>query len=156
MKHLRHTLLAGALIALAAGFAYAQTIVQSTLSGNETWNVGQGPGGPGGFITSDMVRNSAAISTKSGSGAATSVATGGTLVWVSTAPTTWAITLPTAPPNGTVQRITSDTTLTTMVTVTAGSGDTMAATFSSQTLTANSTVAAWQYYATTKVWYRVQ
>lgn len=151
---MRKLLLTLALVGGLSAPALAQ--VQNDLSGNETWNVGQGPGGPGGQITSDMVRNSTQVVTKSGSGAATSTATGGLLVWVGTAPTTWAITLPRNPPDGTIQRVTTDTTLTTMVTVTAGSGDTMAAAFSAQTLTANTTVVAWQYNRPTKIWYRVQ
>jgi len=143
-------------VGLCASLAYAQTVVQSTLSGNETWNVGQGPGGPGGFITSNLIRNSSAIATKSGSGAATSTAAPGTLCWVGTAPTTWAVTLPSSPGDGTEVRLCTDTTLTTMVTVTAGSGDTLTTTFSSQTLTANASFPAWQYYRSTKIWYRVQ
>ena len=95
------------------------------------------------------------IATQSGSGAATATATIGTLCWVSTAPTTWAVTLPAAPANGAIVRLCTDTTLTTMVTVTAGSGDTLSTTFASQTLTANASWPAWQYYSTTKIWYRV-
>ncbi len=134
----------------------AQTVVQSTISGNEIFRTQNGVGGTGGFIAINTVRNSTNIVAKSGSGAATSIGTGGTLVWVSTAPTTWAITLPTAPANGTIQLVTSDTTLTSLVTVTAGTGDTMTTTFTSQTITANSTIVGWQYLASTKIWYRIQ
>lgn len=155
MKNLRHTLLAGALVALAIGVAYAQSVVQPTLSGNETWNVGQGPGGPGGFITSNMVRNSTTFATTSGSGAATSTGTGGTLLWTSTAPTTWAVTLPATPADGTSQCLSTDTTLTSRVTVTAASGDTLSATFASQTVTAFTPVC-WQYVYSSKTWYRTR
>ena len=156
--NLKHALLAGTLAVLTVvGAAYAQTVVQNQLSGNETWNVGQGPGGPGGFITSNMIRNSTAMTSISGSGAATSVGIGGTIVWVGTAPTTWAVTLPTAPPNGTVQTLTSDTTLSSRVTVTAGTGDTIStgAQFTSATLTALS-VTGWQYLSSSKTWFRNQ
>ena len=129
----------------------AQTIVQTAISGNEVWVVGQGPGGPSSYIAINTVRGSQPITTKSGTGAATSTATPGTLCWVSTAPTTWAVTLPAAPADGTVVRLCTDTTLTTMVTVTAGSGDTLTTTFSSQTLTANASFPAWQYKASTKI-----
>jgi len=139
------------LTALALG-----QVVQNQITGSEVWTVAQGPGGPGSFISIDSVRGSAPITTKSGSGAATSTATPGTLCWVSTAPTTWAVTLPAAPVNGAIVRLCSDTTLTTMVTVTAGSGDTLTTTFNSQTITANASFPAWQYLASTKIWYRVQ
>jgi len=139
------------LTALALG-----QVVQNQITGSEVWTVAQGPGGPGSFISIDSVRGSAPITTKSGSGAATSTATPGTLCWVSTAPTAWAVTLPAAPVNGAIVRLCSDTTLTTMVTVTAGSGDTLTTTFNSQTITANASFPAWQYLASTKIWYRVQ
>lgn len=147
-------LLAGAI----GGYAYAQTtVVASTFSGSETFRAAtQGPGSAEAWYQLAYVRNSEQSRTTSGSGAATSTGAGGTLIWTGTAPTTWAVTLPAAPAAGTIQRITTDTTLTTLVTVTAGSGDTMQATFNSQTLTANTTVAAWIYHQTNKVWYRIQ
>lgn len=151
---MKHALIAALLWVGAASAAFAQ--VANNLSGNETWQAGQGPGGPGAYITADMVRNSAQVTTTSGSGAATSTGTGGTLIWTGTAPTTWAVTLPRNPPDGTIQRITTDTTLTTLVTVTAASGDTLVAAFASQTLTANTTVVAWQYNRPNTTWYRVQ
>lgn len=157
MKHRIKLLLGGAALAAAlASAVWAQTVVQTSITGNEVWQVGQGPGGPGAFIGINTVRGSTNIVGKSGSGSATSTGIAGTTVWVGTAPTTWTITLPSAPANGTISRYTTDTTLTTMVTVQAGSGDTMSGTFSSQTLTANTTVVAWQYLASTKIWYRIQ
>lgn len=96
------------------------------------------------------------IRTTSGSGSATSIATAGTLVWTGTAPTTWTVTLPSNPPSGTYSYITTDTTLTTMVTVVAASGDTLVAAISNITLTANTTVAGWQFYGPTRTWYRIQ
>jgi hypothetical protein len=92
----------------------------------------------------------------SGTGAAVTTAIDGSIVWVGTAPTTWAVTLPANPNNGTTIRLATDTTLTTLVTVTASSGDTLVAAFASQTLTANTTVVGWQYYAPTRIWYRIQ
>jgi len=145
----------GFLLGLVA-LAIAQPVIQAQISGNEVWQVAQGPGGPGAFINIDAVRGSEPIATKSGSGAATSTAVPGTLCWVGTAPTTWAVTLPAAPTNGAIVRLCSDTTLTTRVTVTAGSGDTLTTTFSAQTITANASFPGWQYFAATKIWYRVQ
>lgn len=147
----------GLLFGLGIGWAVAQTtVVQTAISGNEVWRVAQGPGGQEAFIGVDTIRGSEPIATKSGSGAATSTAGLGTLCWVGTAPTTWAVTLPAAPANGAWVRLCTDTTLTTMVTVTAGSGDTLTTTFSSQTLTANASFPTWQYFSATKIWYRVQ
>jgi hypothetical protein len=140
---------------VAIGIATAQPIVQNQISGNEVLQTAQGVGGTGSYIGINTLRGSEPITTKSGSGAATSTATPGSLCWVGTAPTTWAVTLPAAPPDGTYVRLCTDTTLTTMVTVTAGSGDTLTAAFTSQTLTANASWPSWQYYATTKIWYRI-
>lgn len=151
----RLLLVIGLLLGLTT-LAVTQTVVQTAISGNEVWVAAQGPGGPSNFININTVRNSTNITTTSGSGAATSTATGGTLCWVSTAPTTWAVTLPAAPANGTIVRLCSDTTLTTLVTMTAGTGDTLTTTYSSQTITANASFPAWQYVSSTKIWYRVQ
>lgn len=140
-----------------AGLAIAQTtVVQVTFSGNEVIRAAQGPGGSEAWLYLRAVRNAPYITTTSGSGAATSTSVGGTLCWKSTAPTTWAVTLPAAPGNGTVVTLCSDTTLTTLVTVTAGSGDTLTTTYSAQTITANASFPAWQYNSADKVWYRVQ
>lgn len=155
---MKRYLLFGMLIAglFTGAFAIAQGVYQSAISGNEAWSVAQGAGGPSQWININTVRGSAPITTTSGSGAATSTATPGTLCWVSTAPTTWAVTLPAAPADGTIVRLCSDTTLTTLVTVTAGTGDTLTTTYASQTITANASFPAWQYKASTKIWYRVQ
>lgn len=142
-------------LGLAAGYALAQPVIQNQITGNEVWRAAQGPGGPESFININAVRGSEPIFTQSGSGAATATASAGRLCWVSTAPTTWAVTLPAAPPDGTIVGLCTDTTLTTLVTVTAGSGDTLTTTFNSQTLTANASFPAWQYKASTKIWYRV-
>ncbi len=147
-----------ALIAgLGLGYAVAQTTtVQTTLSGNEVFRAAQGPGGPEAWLYLRTVRNSMQITITSGSGAATSTGVGGMLVWTSTAPTTWTVTFPAAPANGTFQCLTTDTTLTTLVTTAAGGSDTIKGGLSSSTLTANATVACWQYYSTNTTWYRSQ
>jgi hypothetical protein len=155
MRNLR-VLLLGALAALGCGYAIAQTVIQNQISGNEVWRAAQGPGGSERFIGIDSVRGSEPITTVSGSGAATTTAVPGAVCWVGTAPTTWAVTLPAAPVNGAFVHLCTDTTLTTLVTVTAGSGDTLTTTFASQTLTANASFPGWQYLASTKIWYRTQ
>lgn len=140
---------------LGASLAFAQSVVQNQISGNEVWRAAQGPGGPESYISVQSVRNSSAMTRVSGAGAATTAMTTAqsTLMWVGTAPTTWAVTLPLAPVDGTIVNISTDTTLTTMVTVTAASGDTLNATYASQTLTAV-TAVQFQYSAGNRTWYR--
>jgi hypothetical protein len=55
----KRTLFAGALLgAFAAGVVWAQ--VQTDITGQELWEVGQGAGGPGNYISVNQVRNSLA------------------------------------------------------------------------------------------------
>lgn len=155
---MKKALVAGALLVLAfGGWLWAQPISLQNLSGQECWNVGQGAGGPGGLLCVPLVRNGTDITTYSGSGAVVTQAAQnmGTLYWTGAAPTTWAITLPANPFDGEVVRVSSDTTLTTMVTVTAGTGATMNAAYTSQTVTANTT-AAWQFDQPGGKWFRLQ
>jgi hypothetical protein len=144
---------------LAAGVyvVWAQPVTQNQVSGNECWNAGQGPGGPGQFLCINLVRNGNGILVVSGSGAATTQATTSvaTYFWSGTAPTTWTVTMPNTPFDGEVVRLSSDTTLTTMVTVQAGTTGTMNTTYNAQTVTANTTVA-WQYSQVATKWYRSQ
>lgn len=148
--------LAVAGLAITAGLAVAQTtVIQGGLSGNEVVRAAQGPGGPEAWLAVRTIAGGG-ITTQSGSGAATATGAGGTLCWKGTAPTTWAVTLPSGPAHGTIQKLCSDTTLTTLVTVTAGTGDTLTTTFGSQTITANASFPAWQYNSTDRVWYRIQ
>lgn len=64
MKKYR-ALLAGvalATLAFASGFVWGQTtIVPTALSDNETWQVGNGAGGPSYFVTSGIMRNSVGV-----------------------------------------------------------------------------------------------
>lgn len=45
-----------AIVAIGVGWALAQTVVQQTLTGNETWQVGNGPAGPGYYTTAEALR----------------------------------------------------------------------------------------------------
>lgn len=142
--------------AVLAAAALAQTgVVQNTISTNEVFRAAQGPGGPEAWIGIQTIRNGQHLLTTSGSGAATSTAAGGTLMWIGTAPTTWAVTLPSPAFAGEQVRLTTDTTLTTMVTVTAGGSDSLHATYNSQTLTALTPVV-FQYRMADTTWYRIQ
>jgi hypothetical protein len=152
---MRKYLLAGALLAFA-GPALAQQA--TNVSGNECWNAGQGPGGPStGALCLNMVRNGQAFTTFSGSGAQTTTATqnNATMMWTGTAPTTWAITLPNPAFDGEIIEISTDTTLTTNVTVTAGTtpqNQTLAAAYSSQTISAGASVEFRFSYPALKWW----
>lgn len=158
MRHIR-TLIAGAALVALAAYALAQPIGQNAISGNECWNAGQGPGGTSsGFLCINQVRNGTSLTTLSGSGAVTTTATqaNSSLFWVGTAPTTWAITLPSPAFDGEIVSVGTDTTLTTLVTVTAGAGQTMNATYNSQTLTAPGGSAEFQFSNPTLKWYRIR
>jgi hypothetical protein len=136
---------------------WAQPVTQQTISGNECWNAGQGPGGPSQFLCINQVRNGTALNIFSGSGAFTTTATqaNGTLMWSGTAPTTWTVTLASPAFDGQIVSLATDTTLTTMVTVNAGTGQTLNGTYSAQTLTANTSVE-FQYNASGSKWYRIR
>jgi hypothetical protein len=155
------TLLVGAFLALAVAspaiFAWAQPVTQNNISGNECWNAGQGPGGPSSFLCINLVRNGSGMRIISGAGAVVSTTSNadGTLMWSGTAPTTWAITLPTPAFDGQMVTIATDTTLTTLVTVTAPAGQTLNGTFNSQTISANGSVEFRFNFATLK-WFRTQ
>lgn len=148
----------GALVALAfPAFAQTGTVSQNALSGNECWQAGQGPGGPGQYLCVSQVRNGTAFKLFSGAGAQTYTATqaDSTLYWTGTAPTTWTITLPSPAFDGEIISVASDTTLTTLVSVVAGSGQTMNAAFTSQTISA-STSTEFQFAVSTSKWYRLR
>jgi hypothetical protein len=59
---MRKFTLALAVAALAAP-ALAQPVTQNTLTGNECWSAGQGPGGPSTFICSGLVTSSQTVIT---------------------------------------------------------------------------------------------
>ncbi len=142
-------------VGLIAPLAFAQPVVQTQINANTVVKAVQGPGGSEAWMTVDTIRTSSKFTSTTGqTGAATSTASGGTLYWIGTAPTTWAVTLPLNPTDGELVTLSTDTTLTTMVTVTAGSGDTLHATYTSQTLTALTPVT-FQYQLSSRAWFRL-
>ena len=151
----KYLIVVGALVALTSP-AFGQAA--NNVSGNECWNAGQGPGGPStGALCINLVRNGQAFNTFSGSGAFTTAATqaNSTMMWTGTAPTTWTITLPNPAFDGEIVEVGTDTTLTTNVTVQAAStpqNQTMAATFTSQTVTAGSSAEFRFSFAALKWW----
>jgi hypothetical protein len=148
-------LVVGALLALTTP-TFAQ-VVQNQVTGSETWVAGQGPGGPGNFLNIGGVSNRAAITLVSGSGGVTTTMTQAqsTLMWTGAAPTTWTVTLPAPAYDGQIVSLGTDTTLTTMVTVNAGSGQTLSATYNSQTLTAVTSVE-FQFVNSSLKWFRMR
>jgi hypothetical protein len=82
-----------------------------------------------------------------------------TYMWHTTAPTTWAITLPNPANDGQLVKLATDTTLTTNVTVTAlttPQNQTLSAAYASQTITANTSGPAWVFSLSLLQWTRVQ
>lgn len=150
-------ILISALGLLALGtIAFAQ-VTQNQITGNECWNAGQGPGGPSNFLCINQVRNGTSMALFSGSGAIVTPTTqsNSTLMWVGTAPTTWTITLPSPAFDGEIITVATDTTLTTLVTVNPGTGQTLNGTFSAQTISANGSVE-FRFAQSTLKWYRTQ
>lgn len=155
LKHILLGTVAGLLFAASAG---AQTLVLPNITGNECWNAGQSLGGTTtGYTCAYQLRNGAALSIVSGSGAFTTTATilQSALMWHSTAPTSWTITTPAAPFDGEILVIGTDTTLTSLVTLTANTGQSLSSTYTSQTITAPGSVQ-WQYNLASTTWYRIR
>jgi len=155
-------LLAGALLALAVAspaiYSWAQQLASPTLTGNEV--VVAAIGGPGGssiFVPIGELRNATAMKPFSGSGVQNyqMLPSDSTLFWNGTAPTSWTITTPTAPYDGQILQLATDTTLTGNVTVTPAAGQTLQAAFSSQTLTPGTSIE-WVYTIGTTKWQRLR
>jgi hypothetical protein len=151
---------------LSAPYAYAQSVVQDNLSGNETWNVGQGPGGPGGFITSNMVRNGAAKVVAAATGAITlgagayaALADGGMVVITTQPLATTTLTLPANPvPDGARVGFCNGTDAnfaTTSISFTTSTGQTLAQSVSATALGKGLCIQVMFNRATT-TWYRIQ
>jgi hypothetical protein len=158
MTSLRKSLLAGAVIAALAGGALAQQIISFALTGNEVVVAAiGGPGGPSIFVPVGELRNATGMKTFSGSGAQTyqMLPSDSTLFWIGTAPTTWTITTPLTPYDGQILQIATDTTLTSMVTLTPATGQSLQATFSAQTVTAGTSLE-WMYVLSTTKWQRIR
>jgi hypothetical protein len=149
---------AGAAIAALATYAVAQQITSQTLTGNEVLTVAQGgPGGSSLFVPVSQMRNATALKTFSGAGAQTytALSTDSTLYWVGAAPTTWTVTTPAVPWDGEILTLATDTLLTTLVTLTANTGQTLNTAFTSQTIAAKASVE-FQYSVATSKWYQMR
>lgn len=172
----RIAIVAGALWCAFAVGLWAQTVTQQTLSGNECWNAGQGPGGPSSFICVNLVRGStpnailSAVTgsltigstsgnfTLTGSPTMAALADGGNvLVTAQPAAATW--TWPANPiPDGAIVgvcNVTSAAWATNAQTPAANTGQTMNTTAVFTTLAAG-TCLRYQWNLSQLTWYKVQ
>lgn len=178
MRWVRAGLLGAAIAALTSTWLFAQPVVQNQVTGQECWQVGQGPGGPGQYIclnltrstTSNVVLTAVSGSFTVGTATGTTVASGsnaanvadGGSVIITAQPSVATITMPANPlVDGAVVRICNGTTsafATNAVTVAANTGQTMVPTGASITLTtlAASTCVAYQFVQANTSWYKVQ
>jgi hypothetical protein len=152
-------LLGVAFAAALAGIAYGQQVTQNAISGNECWNAGQGPGGPSsGFLCINQVRNGQGllvVPSVAGSPTTSLTQNNSMVYWVGTAPTAWTVNLPSPAFDGEIVEVGTDTTLTSLVTVVAGSGQSLNTAFASQTISAKSSVE-FRYSAGTTKWYETR
>lgn len=163
----RRNLLLASVLGLSLGLgaiAWAQSIVQDNLSGNEAWNAGQGPGGPTvGFITSNLLRNSVAKVTNAvtgtyGSGALASLSEGGLVLFTTQPLAAVALTLPPNPVTDGARagfcNVTPSNFATTAISFASSTGQTLSA-ISITALTATSCVEVIFNRANT-TWYRTR
>lgn len=151
---------AAALVALA-GVAIAQTLSPLDINGQSTWVINYGGSGSGVYITLDQARNSRSHTLVGTGTAITTSPTNaiGTLIATGTA-TTWAITLPNPAIRSETFIVANGTgsTLTSLVTVTAGTtpqNQTLAQSYSSQSISAGAS-AQWDFDYDTLTWYRTR
>ncbi len=168
-----------ATLALTFGLT-AQPIVQNQLTGNECWNVGQGPGGQTvGFLCTNVIRNGNAVVLLSGIsnnmtvGSSTNVTLVSGSSWgnfpsaginmiITAQPSAATITMPPSPVvDGAIVKICNGTNSafsTNAVTVAANTNQTMVPTGAAVTLTtlAAATCVEYQFALANTSWYKVQ
>lgn len=133
-------------------------LIQTDITGQECWNVGVGPGGiNAGFMESNIVRNTAGLSTFSGAGTVTTPVTidNSVYMWTGTSPTNWTLTTPASPYSGEILEIATDTTITTGVSLVASSGQTLSAAYSGQTLNGGASVE-FRYSSSAAKWFKLR
>jgi hypothetical protein len=172
------TWLMGAALAALVTTPLAAQVVQNQVTGQECWNAGQGPGGPGQFIclnlfrssTSNVVLSAVAGSFTVGTATNTTVVSGsnatnvidGGAVIITGQPLAATITLPPSPvADGGVVRICNGTNsafATNVVTVAANTNQTLVPTGAAVTLTtlAANTCVAYMWVLANTSWYKVQ
>jgi len=144
-------------LALAAGFALAQTIATFNLNGSEVILGQLGPGGGSIYIPSYVLRNGSNHTlVATGSTVNTTVPATSEQVIATGAITTWTVTLPSSPYAG--QRVGvscpgGDTT-TLAITATSPSGVALVGTNPTSCTAATATSSGWQYSVSANTWYR--
>lgn len=164
----KRTLLAGALIGAFAIGAIAQQVTQDNISGNECWNVGQGPGGPGSYLCANTLRNSTAkvattLTTASntfGVGALATLTDGGNVLITAQPVLTTTLIAPANPaPDGAISafcNVTGNAFATTSIGFAANTGQSVGAgTVTLNNLGAN-TCLYFQFNRSNTTWYRIQ
>lgn len=154
------TFLAGAVIAALSTFAFAQTIGQGTISGNECWNAGQGPGGTTvGFVCANTLTSVQNTTTNTGAASFT-IANNVATTILTAQPAVSTITLPASPvSNGAIVEIVNGTTAafaTNVVTVAPNSGQTLlGGNITITTLAAHASVE-FRFNLSNNTWYQLR
>jgi hypothetical protein len=157
---MRKWMVAGALLALALA-AQAQ-IAQNQVTGNECWNVGQGPGGPGGLLCLNVASSRTNNSVLASVPGSFTVTTSGGNTFITAQPLAATITLPPNPVvDGAIYGFCNGTNsafATNVVTVAANTGQTMVPTGAAVALTtlAANSCARFQWNQSGTSWYRIQ
>jgi len=148
------------------GYAFAQTVIYTDLSGSEAWSAGQGIGGPSQYLTTDVVRNSAqavagAINAAStyGSGTLAQLRWGGNVLVSVQTTAVVALTLPPNPvPDGAIVgfcNVTGSAFATTAISWTANTGQSLNTAVSVADLGATTCKKA-QFNRANTTWYVIQ
>lgn len=153
----KFAMVVGALLALTVAAA-AQPVVQNQVSGNETWSVGQGPGGPSSFLNIGGASNRTAITGISATSPITTTMTQAqsTLIWISSgAPAQWNVVLPRPAYDGQIVTVGSGITITSGVSVTSQAGHTMNVSATAQSISSTASLE-FQYMNSNAKWYRLR
>jgi hypothetical protein len=146
----------GALCALTSP-VWAQPVGQSTLSGNECWNAGQGPGGPStGFVCAYMTRNSQGIFPTPGSVGSFTMTPQQSDVVFTAQPIAQTITLTPTPIDGQIVEFVNGTVaafVTNVITVAPSAGQTLVGGNITLTTLAAGASRELRYSAATNSWY---
>lgn len=161
---MKKRLLIGALaLGLITPVAFAQTVIQNQVSGNEVWPAAQSPGGSSEWLNINTVsgRTANVVGTISGSAVIPTLLSDGGNWLITAQPSAATITLPASPvPRGAIVGICNTTAsawATNVVTVAGNTGQTspVGATATITTLAAGS-CARYQFNLSNMAWYRVQ
>lgn len=166
LSYIRNACLA-LLVGLGIGYAVAQTVAFTDLSGNESWSAGAGgPGGPSQYLTVDIVRNGRQAVASALNAAATygtspldSLRWGGNVLFTAQPTAVVALTLPPNPvPDGAIVgfcNVTGSNFATTAISWSANTSQTLNTAVSVTTLGANSCKYA-QFNSSNTTWYVIQ